>query len=176
MNARHCLAFCALIALCAPVSDANSAEEPYAQVRQKVKATLTRDNASLEIFRYLGKLHCIARLTGNSSDALTTEYGSLYNHLYPLPRLITQAALVQSFQGMELRLVASNIGNSRSKTHFADPVSICHKLYEERRTSRQQFAELVQSDASYHEETEVDVERYSRDYLLHYFITQPSTE
>ena len=176
LKLRHCLVLCALIALQSPAIGANPSDEPYAQVRHKVKTVLAKDNASLGVFRYLGKLHCIARLTKSSVDTLTTEYGSLYNHLYPLPRLIKQEALEQSFQAMESRLVAWDLNKSRSKTHFTDPVSVCHKLYEDRRTSLQRFAELALSDASYHSETEVDVEQYSRDYLRQYFITPPATQ
>lgn len=176
MKARHCLAVCAFFALHTPVTGANPANDPSMQVRHKVKTALAKDNASLGVFRYLGKLHCIARLTKNPLDTLTTEYGSLYNHLYPLPRLIKQEALERSFQVLESRLVTWDVHKDKSKTHFRDPVSVCHKLYEDRRLSHRQFAELVLSDASYHQETEVDIEQYSQDYLLRYFITQPSTQ
>jgi hypothetical protein len=165
-----------LIALYSPVLEANSTVEPYAQVHPKVKTTLAKDSASLGVFRYLGKLHCVARLTHSSSDSLTIEYGSLYNHLYPLPRLITQEALTRSFEAIESRLADLDLHKGKSKTHFIDPVSVCHKLYEERRASHRQFAKLVLNDASYHQEAEVDIEQYSQDYLIHYFITQPSTK
>lgn len=132
-----------MIALYSPVLEANPAIEPYAQGRLKVKATLAKDSASLGAFRYLEKLHCMVRLTSSSSDPLTTEYGSLYNHLYRLPRLITQVALTQSFQAIESRLAGFGMLGSRSKTRFADPLTVCHNPYEERRASRQHYIALV---------------------------------
>jgi len=166
-----CFAWIALLSTAAVANPTAAAD-----VRSKVQRTLAEDNASLGMFRYLGKLHCIGRVTQRSSDLLTEEYGSLYNHLYPLPRLITLEAMTQSFRAVESRLAATDVYKHKSKTDFMDAVSLCHKLYEQRQTSRRHFVALVRRDASYHPATEADIEQYSRDYLEKYFISRPSTQ
>jgi hypothetical protein len=134
---------------------------------------LRRDVVSLSIFRYLGKTHCLDSMTAQKPGNFPTEYGILYNQLYPLPRLVSQESLRATFALVEKGLTSGTGYGAKSRSKFVDPISVCHQLYESGSRATTAYMVLVADPKSFHSSQDVDVDKHIRDYLDNYFIKAP---
>ena len=131
---------------------------------------LGHDAVSLSIFRYLGKVHCVDGLTARKPESLPSEYGILYNQLYPLPRLISEKALRAAYSSIEKGLAGVGGYAAKSSSKFLDPFSVCTRLYETGAASTKAFRALVSDPESLHSSEDVDLNQHMQDYLNGYFI------
>lgn len=144
-----------------------------AEEASAVQSKLLRDGVSLSVFRYLGKTHCLDAITAQKPGDFATEYGILYNQLYPLPRLISEESLRASFSSLEAGLISVTGYGAKSRSKFADPISACHQLYESGSRSTKAYKALVSNPKSLHSSEDVDLRKHIQDYLDGYFIKAP---
>lgn len=152
----------ALIAVCAMAAPPTGIEP--------VISKLKKDRVSLAQFMYLGKIHCLDQYLTQEPSGLTLAYGSAFNQLYPLPRLIKESALKAKYQQIELARGRSTSWRSKSSRAFIDPVSECQRVYSASNVSTAAYQALVADLAAYHSAEDVDIEAHVRDYLEHFFI------
>jgi hypothetical protein len=138
-----------------------------------LQSKLQHDGGSLSVFRFLGKTHCLDALTAKKPGDFGTEYGILYNQVYPLPRLLSQESLSASFVALQAGLVSASGQVAKSRNQFADPISACQRLYEVGPRSAKAYRALVNDQKSLHSSEDVDLRKHIQDYLDGYFIKAP---
>jgi hypothetical protein len=137
------------------------------------QAKLQRDPVSLSIFHYLGKTYCLDTLTEKKPGILSTEYGILYNQLYPLPRLISETALRDTFSSLQKGVPGVGGYGQKSSTRFVDPIAVCTRLYDTGPRSAKAYRAMVGDPKSLHSNGDVDLQRHIHDYLEGYFVKAP---
>jgi hypothetical protein len=163
----------AIIVVATTFAAAHACAQSQAEEARAAQTRLRRDVVSLAVFRYLGKTHCMDTMTFQQPANFATEYGILYNQLYPLPRLISQASLRATFSTLEKSLVSVTGYRTKSRSKFVDPISTCHRLYEAGLGPKKAYKALVSDPKSLHSSEDVDLHQHIRDYLDGYFIKAP---
>jgi hypothetical protein len=163
----------AILLLVAAIAAAHAAAQSRPDETRAARSKLQRDVVSLSIFRYLGKTHCLDAMTEQTPGNFATEYGILYNQLYPLPRLISEEALRATYSLLEKDLSRAPGYGAKSTSKFLDPISTCHRLYEAGSRPTNAYRALVSDPKSLHSSEDVDLRKHIQDYLDGYFIKAP---
>jgi hypothetical protein len=163
----------AIIYVATALAAFHAGAQSLAEETKAAQSKLQRDVVSQSVFRYLGKTHCLDTMTDQQPGNFATEYGILYNQLYPLPRLISQESLRAAFTTLEKRLVSVTGYRTKSRSKFVDPISACHRLYEAVPGPVNAYKALVSDPKSLHSSEDVDLHQHIRDYLDGYFIKAP---
>ncbi|MGH1517854.1 hypothetical protein [Chryseobacterium sp. JK1] len=109
-----------------------------------------KDSISYNQYIEFGKIYCL----NNKSYTLEDEYGSKYNLLFPLPRLISSKVIKQQF---------ANYNKNHKKKK-------CNCIYRSGSDLKKMYINLVENKKNYNIEPEYDVENYMKDYLENYYI------
>lgn len=125
----------------------------FSQVSEK----LQRDTLSFGQFAELGKLDCTDLQISKKDRKFLDHYISLFNQLYPFPRLIDETILQKAYRKF-------NKSNSIRKNK-------CPQVYSVQNPDlKMLYITLVKDKNSYHIEGEYGVDEAMTDYLENYFI------
>lgn len=125
----------------------------FSQVSEK----LQRDTLSFWQFVELGKLNCTDLQVSKKDRQFLDHYISIFNQLYPFPRLIDDTILQKVYRKFNKRyLIRKNK---------------CSKVYSVKNPNlKTLYINFVKDKNSYHREGEYGVDEAMVDYLENYFI------